>query len=58
MRILGLALLALIFLLPSGASADGTLKCGIKPIPDIGCKIGRCVPEFISRKKAVFLAEV
>jgi hypothetical protein len=43
MRILGLALLALIFLLPSGASADGTLKCGIKPIPNIGCKIGRCV---------------
>jgi len=43
MRIYGLALLAIIFLIPSVSSADGTLKCGIKPIPKVGCRIGRCV---------------
>lgn len=25
------------------ASGSATLACGIKPIPDIGCRIGRCV---------------
>ena len=35
MRTYGLALLAIILLLPIGSSADGTLKCGIKPIPKI-----------------------
>ena len=43
MRTLGLAIITLILLLPTGSSADGTLKCGIKPIPDIGCRIGSCV---------------
>ncbi len=43
MRTYGLALLAIIFLIPTVSYADGTLKCGIKPIPEVGCHIGRCV---------------
>ena len=38
-----LALLAIIFLIPTVSYADGTLNCGIKPIPKAGCRIGRCV---------------
>jgi len=38
-----LALLAIIFFIPTVSYADGTLKCGIKPIPKAGCRIGRCV---------------
>ena len=43
MRTYGLALLAIIFLIPTVSYADGTLNCGIKPIPKAGCRIGRCV---------------
>jgi len=43
MRTYVLALLAIILLMPPLSYADGTLKCGIKPIPEIGCRIGRCV---------------
>ena len=44
MRNYGLSVLfASLLILPTVSFADGKLKCGIKPIPDIGCKIGRCV---------------
>ena len=43
MRTLGFTVLVLSFLFPAGSYAGGTLKCGIKPIPNIGCRIGRCV---------------
>ena len=43
MRKYGLSLLFIIFFIPTLSYADGTLKCGIKPIPEIGCRIGRCV---------------
>ena len=40
----GLSLLFIILLLlPTASFADGTLKCGIKPIPNVGCRIGQCV---------------
>ena len=38
-----LALLAIIFLIPAVSYAGGTLKCGIKLIPEVGCRIGQCV---------------
>jgi len=43
MRIYTLVLIVFILLIPSVSYADGTLKCGIKPVPKVGCKIGRCV---------------
>jgi hypothetical protein len=43
MRFSILIVLTFILLLPTVSYADGALKCGIKPIPNIGCKIGRCV---------------
>lgn len=36
-------LLTLVLLLPAGSSANETFRCGIKPIPNIGCSIGRCI---------------
>ena len=38
-----LALMVCLLVPASPALADGSLTCGIKPIPNIGCRIGRCV---------------
>ena len=29
--------------LPQGVASAQSLTCGIKPIPSVGCRIGRCV---------------
>ena len=39
---LQLLLVLFVFLLFQSV-AEANLTCGIKPIPDVGCKIGRCV---------------
>jgi len=36
-------LAVLVTLLPGEVALASNLVCGIKPIPDIGCRIGRCV---------------
>jgi hypothetical protein len=43
MKTIVVSLSALILLLPTISFADGTIKCGIKPIPEVGCRIGQCV---------------
>ena len=47
-KIMRISIMCIITLLPiifmsTPLVADGTLSCGLKPLPDIGCRIGRCV---------------
>jgi hypothetical protein len=37
------ALVVMTALVLSGGAWAQSLSCGIKPIPEIGCRIGRCV---------------
>ena len=39
----GLVVTALVAVLSTSAVPAQNLTCGIKPIPEIGCRVGRCV---------------